>query len=83
MKENKDRLNKISRKYHEENKDKIKKNIKNIVKKNKENRNDKTYREKKKKIKQYKKIIYAYKNSWGGDERYNNNLLKIDITIFD
>ena len=26
---------------------------------------------------------YNYKSSWGGDKRFNNNLLQIDIDIFD
>lgn len=25
---------------------------------------------------------YKYKNSWGGDKRYDNNLLKIDVDLF-
>ena len=32
--------------------------------------------------KTYKKKIYEYRKSWGGDIRYDNNLLKIDISIF-
>ena len=33
-------------------------------------------------IKEYNKEYREYKNSWGGDSRYNNNLLKIDVNIF-
>ena len=36
----------------------------------------------KEKIKEYKKQLYHYKNSWGGDPRNNNNLLKINLDIF-
>ena len=32
--------------------------------------------------KRYKKQKYKYESSWGGDPRYNNNLLKIDINLF-
>lgn len=28
------------------------------------------------------KELYQYKISWGGNEKYNNNLLKIDINLF-
>ena len=30
----------------------------------------------------YKNKIYHYRNSWGGDERRNNNLLCIDLNVF-
>jgi len=29
-----------------------------------------------------KKELYHYQNSWGGDKRYNNNLLEIDVNLF-
>ena len=32
--------------------------------------------------KEYRQKYSVYQNSWGGDSRYNNNLLKIDINIF-
>ena len=32
--------------------------------------------------KEYDKIRNEYKSSWGGDPRYHNNLLKIDINLF-
>ena len=32
--------------------------------------------------KEYKKKQYQYKRSWGGDKRYNNNLLEIDCNLF-
>lgn len=31
----------------------------------------------------YKKKVYHYRNSWGGDERRYNNLLRIDINLFN
>ena len=40
------------------------------------------YLKNKEKILQYKKEIRQYQKSWGGDSRCNNNLLKIDITLF-
>lgn len=30
----------------------------------------------------YKKQVYHYRNSMGGDERYENNLIKIDVRLF-
>jgi len=67
--------------YHLQNKDK----------RNKQNNNN--YQKNKDKIKQYRKNNrdkllkqmknnYHYKNSWAGDPRYHNNLLKIDLNIF-
>lgn len=35
------------------------------------------------KLKEYKKKVYHYRNSWGGDERRYNNLLRIDINLFN
>jgi len=37
----------------------------------------------KEKIKEWKKKDKQYKDSWGGDKRSNNNLLCIDINIFN
>jgi hypothetical protein len=34
------------------------------------------------KKKRYDKIYREYRKSWGGDMRWENNLLKIDITLF-
>jgi len=33
-------------------------------------------------IKQYQKNLALYRKSWGGQKRWNNNLLEIDIDIF-
>ena len=35
------------------------------------------------KMKEYKKQLYYYQKSWGGDKRRDNNLLEIDIDIFN
>ena len=43
----------------------------------------KSYREKNKdKINKRKMRDYYYQSSWGGNIRYNNNLLKIDVNLF-
>jgi len=69
--ENKDKVSKWCKKYHEENKDKI------LIRK-------KIYSEKNKdKIKAYQVKYKIYRKSWGGDERCNNNLLKISVDLFD
>jgi hypothetical protein len=63
--------------YREQNKEKIKEYQENNKEKLKQ------YRENnKEKIKQYQKELNSYKNSWGGYIRYNNNLLKIDVNLF-
>lgn len=53
--------------YHKKNKDRYRKNDKIRYNKNKEKLKNK----------------YNYINSWGGDPRNSNNLLKIDINIFN
>ncbi len=35
-----------------------------------------------KKLNQYQKEYIKFKKSWGGDKRYNNNLLEINLNIF-
>jgi hypothetical protein len=63
--------------YREQNKEKIKEYQENNKEKLKQ------YRENnKEKIKEYQKELNSYKNSWGGYIRYNNNLLKIDVNLF-
>jgi len=44
--------------------------------------NKQRYIDNKEQLKQYDKERYEYKNSWGGDHRYNNNLLRIDKDYF-
>ena len=61
--------------YREENKEQIKEYKKQYREENKEQM--KEYH------KQYDYYRYYYQNSWGGDKRYNNNLLQIDINIFE
>ena len=41
-----------------------------------------TPEQKKEYQKVYDKILYNYQKSWGGDRRFNNNLLMIDINYF-
>lgn len=57
--------------YRIKNKDNLKKKKKEYQNKNKD------------KLKVYLKEYNYYKNSWCGDKRYNNNLLEIDINIFN
>tara|TARA_R110000822_G_scaffold8902_8_gene35059 strand:+ start:542 stop:1003 length:462 start_codon:yes stop_codon:yes gene_type:complete len=65
--DNKESILKQRKEYSKNNKDKIKK----YQSEYRENNKDKT--------KEYKKYI----NSMGGDPRYNNNLLKIDLNLFN
>ena len=57
--------------YREKNKDKIKEYDKKRYTKNKE------------KKKEYKNKLFHYQKSWGGDKRYHNNLLQIDVNLFN
>ena len=41
------------------------------------------YQDNRQKILQRKKELYNYKQSWGGDKRFNNNLLLIDTNLFN
>ena len=66
---NKDIINEKSKLWYQSNKDK-------------KAEYDKKYREENKEYKQkYFKELAIYKNSWGGDHRTNNNLLKININL--
>ncbi len=42
----------------------------------------KYHQQNKDKRNQYTRNYNKFKNSWGGDSRFNNNLLKIDLDIF-
>jgi len=58
---------------------------KEYFKKNKDKYSEykKEYNLKNKDIKkEYDKIYHQYRKSWGGNMKYNNNLLNIDITLF-
>ena len=57
-------------KYNEKNKDKRREYDKKYHEKNKDKRRE------------HAKNIYHYQCSWGGDKRFNNNLLLIDINLF-
>jgi hypothetical protein len=67
---NRDKIKERKKNYHQENRDKILQQKKIYHQENRD-RN----------IKQMNNR-YHFQNSWGGDPRYNNNLLKIDLNIF-
>jgi len=56
--------------YYQDNRDKFLENRKQYHINNREKRLE------------YEKQYRDYQNTWGGDKRYNNNLLKIDINLF-
>ncbi len=53
-----------------------------INKKTHDECNKQSYQTNKKKILNERKRYYYYQCSWGGDKRYNNNLLNISLDIF-
>jgi len=65
----KEHVKEYGKKYREENKKKL------------NERDKKKYQKNKEKIKTQRKKNYYYKKSWGGDARFNNNLLNIDINL--
>jgi len=69
-KENKEKITEYNKQWKIENKEQREEYITEWKKENKE------------KIKEYQKQSHEYKSSWGGDPRYHNNLLNIDINIF-
>ncbi len=68
--DNRDELLDYKKKMYQENRDEL---LEKQKKYNQENRD---------KILDYKKKMYHYKNSWGGEQRTQNNLLLIDINLF-
>lgn len=77
---NRDKINKRDRKvymkeynkeYYQENKDEILEYQKEYEKKNRDKRNE------------YRRKRDQYIKTWGGNPRYNNNLLVIDLSIFN
>lgn len=68
--QNKDKLREHHKQYRQENRDKLREHNKQYRQKNRD------------KLREYDLKCYHFKNSWGGDPRNNNNLLKIDINIF-
>jgi hypothetical protein len=63
-------------------------NTENCINKNKYDfdikKSKKEYYEKNKEyFKEHNKLYYNFKNSWGGHPRSNNNLLQIDVNIFN
>ena len=76
--DNKEKLKKYHKEWRDDNKEKIKETDKQKIK-----QYQKQYRiDNKECTKKYLKQYKQYKKSWGGDPRYNNNLLKIDLTCF-
>ena len=79
---NKEKIKQRQKKYDDQNKDKKKQyyldNIEHKKKYNKE-----YYINNKEQQKQDKKKSYNYKKSWGGNKKDNNNLLEIDINLFN
>lgn len=68
--------------YRQENRDK--KNLYNKEhKKEQKKYNINYYKKFNKQIKEHHKNLYHYQNSWGGDKRRNNNLLEIDVKLFE
>ena len=65
-KDNKEKLIQKSKEYYEKNTEKIIQQKREYYKKNTEK----------------KREYYNYRNSWGGDKRFHNNLLRIDINLF-
>lgn len=76
--DNKDTMKEYNKEWRDNNKDKLK-----LYRDNNKHRIKQYRDDNKDKMKQYNKQIRSYKNSWGGDLRYaNNNLLRIDYTLF-
>jgi hypothetical protein len=67
--------------YRENNVDKLKQYKKEYDKQNRD-KHKQYYEKVKDKQKKYERDKYHFINSWGGDPRTNNNLLKIDLDIF-
>jgi len=44
---------------------------------------DRHYKKYKEKRLEYSKLVKRWKSSWGGDSRYNNNLLSISLDLFN
>jgi len=85
-KDNKEEIKEKSLKYYNENKDKVLEKNKNYYNKNKDiisQQIKNNYKQNKDKIKEYTNKRINFINSWGGDSRYHNNLLKIDISLFN
>ena len=82
---NKNQKKEYNKKYIIKNKDKILNQKKEYYNNNKDkilNQNKKYYNNNKDKLNIKKKELRIYKNSFGGDKRFNNNLLEIDLNIF-
>jgi len=83
---NKNKIKEYDKEYNIKNKDKKKEYYiknKNNIKEYKKEYDKEFYIKNKNKVKVYHKELYYYKYSWGGNKRSNNNLLEIDINIFN
>jgi len=82
---NKQITGRTQKQYDDDNKEKIKLRKKQYSIDNKERLNQrcKQYHiDNKERLKQRCKQLYHYQKSWGGDARFNNNLLKISTDLF-
>jgi len=74
-----------SRKYYQNNKETVNKKGRISYQDNRETKlqyQKQYYKDNKDKVSEYQKQKNIYKNSFGGDPRFNNNLLKIDPNLF-
>ena len=83
--DNKEIITEYKRQYRKKNKEYIKERDTNYYKNNKQRIIDiskKNYQKNKDRCIKQNITRYHYKATWGGDERYNNCLLKIDPNLF-
>ena len=83
--DNKEQICLKKKEYREEHKEEIKERNKEYYEDNKEQlclKKKEYYEDNKEYIKEYKKKLHMYQYSWGGDKRFNNNLLSIDVDLF-
>jgi len=73
----KEQKKEMKRQYKIKNKDKVKEHNRRYREKHREK-----IKENREKLNEYTRQLYHYQNSWGGDKRYNNNLLCIDVDLF-
>lgn len=69
--EHREKITSRQSKHYIDNRDEISQKAKQYYHDNKANRKD------------YQRQYIRYQHSWGGDKRYHNNLLQIDLTLFD
>lgn len=82
---NKEKIKQKKKQYYIDNIEKLKEDNKQYYIDNKQKidiKNKQYVIDNKEKIKQYQKQYRQYVNSWAGNPIYNNNLLKIDLSLF-